>query len=790
MAKDSFFITKDFDPFVLKIVLKRNWWVPLLILFGCLSFAFFYLRYSKPVYQSNVLIQLVDDDKAKDLINIENVNSQGNLESDIELLRSQLLFEEALRRMNVSVSLYNKGKILTEERYRSSIFNVLPYELTDSSLINTPIWVKFPGNDKVILSYELNEVKYSISGKLNEHIKNKHFDLVIKVPRIEEINELNISNELFFEFNSIESLSQRFLGNLEVYAMDPAAKTIQLNFQAYNPVFCRDLLKELVASFFAYDMDLKKRGSENILSFIDQQLDSLENELQSSKDSIMDYHLRTKIVDPNVISNELNANLSTSQRDLIELEEELRIISAINRTIKQQPNRLEIYRLLPEMFGTSFEQTLTTQIESLQNLLEKKEDLLFNVTEENPEIKLLDSKIAVKTASIRKTVGLIENRLMANKKELKERIGQFQAEIFQMPEQKMEYGRLSSRQELNNKYFSLFTDRKVQYAISDAGFSSSNRVLRRPEIYLDPIKPDKKKVYSTSLGFGFLMSFLFLFLRYVRFNEINYIEDLKKILPPTLSYLGAIPFVETGMEFSELLVHDNPKSIISEALRSVRTNLSFIKADYHTIAISSSVSGEGKTFVALNLAAILAMSGKKTVLIDLDMRKPKIHVAMNSSNKKGMSNAIIGQHTWQQCVQHSEVENLDYITAGAIPPNPSELILSIALEEIVAELKKEYDIIVFDNPPVGVVSDGVKMLSEADVPIYVFKSHFSKRNFAERVVELMEVQKVSKLNIILNGVVGSRKSYGYGYGYSYGNNYGYFDENAEKKSFIKRIFTK
>jgi capsular exopolysaccharide synthesis family protein len=192
--------------------------------------------------------------------------------------------------------------------------------------------------------------------------------------------------------------------------------------------------------------------------------------------------------------------------------------------------------------------------------------------------------------------------------------------------------------------------------------------------------------------------------------------------------------------------------------------------------------------VALNLSAIIAMTSKKTVLIDLDLRKPKIHVAMKVANDIGISNAIIGQVKWQECVKQSGVGNLDFISAGAIPPNPSELVLSDELANIIEEMKKVYDVIVFDNPPVGVVSDGVHLLAHVDVPIYVFKANYSQRNFAERVEELVGIQKIKKLNIIMNGVVGNRKSYGYGYGYS--NNYGYYEEAKPKKSLLKRIFGK
>lgn len=780
---ESFFITKDYDNNVARTILKRYWWIPILTISAFLFTAFIYLRYTKPQFQSSILIQLADQDNAKQVIDIENINADpGELNSDVELLRSQFMFESALKKLNVNVSLYHKGNILTEEKYLTSVFNVQPYSLSDSSLVNAPIYVKFAG-DKVQLNYSVGAKAYSVKGKVNEHIKNEHFDVIIKVVNEKELKEISSDDILYFSFNSIETLSSKFLSNLEVQIADPNAKTIFIKFSGYNPRFCTDMVNAVASSFFEYDLDQKRRGSENILRFIDQQLDSLSQELKLSKDSLVGYQRKSQIFDPESMSSDLASNSNRLQDQLFTIEDELSGLNDVNARLSREPNRLEIYRLLPEMLGRSYESALSEQIQNLHSLLERKEDLLFSVTDENPEIKALNIKINSRMASIRKSVSAMQSRLLSNAKIVRSKIASIEGTLFTMPEKKMEFGRLKGIQELNDKYYNLLTEKKVMYSISDAGYSSSNRILKRADINLNPVKPNSTKIYGAFLGLGFVLGLVLLFISYVRFNEINYTDDLKKLLPKSISHLGAIPLMKKDMDFSEILVHKTPNSLISESLRNIRTNLNFVYPGYKTIAISSSVSGEGKTFIALNLAAILAMSGKRTVLLDLDLRKPKIHFAFNVKNHKGMSNALIGETTWQECVQSSEVQNLDFITAGATPPNPSELMLSTTLTKILDELKAEYDIILIDNPPVGVVSDGVQLLSIADIPIYVFKSHFSKRSFIERVEELIDVQKVEKLSVILNGEVGNKKSYGYYYGSEK-----YFESEPKKKTFIRRIF--
>jgi len=283
--------------------------------------------------------------------------------------------------------------------------------------------------------------------------------------------------------------------------------------------------------------------------------------------------------------------------------------------------------------------------------------------------------------------------------------------------------------------------------------------------------------------FGLIIGFGVMVLKYLMFNEINMIEDLENLLPNQATILGGVPLFKYNMEYSQVIVSEAPKSMMAEAMRKIRTNLSYINPNYQTIAISSSISGEGKTFVALNLGGIIAMSGKKTVILDLDMRKPKVHLGFDAENIIGMSSLIVGQCSLEECIQHSNVEGFDFITAGPIPPNPSELLLSQGYQNIIKELKNIYDVIIIDNPPIGLVSDGIRNLTEADIPIYIFKSHYSKRNFADRVNELFEMKQLTQLNVILNGISAAKGSvYGYGYGYGYG----YMEEDSKKFKEVSR----
>ena len=260
-------------------------------------------------------------------------------------------------------------------------------------------------------------------------------------------------------------------------------------------------------------------------------------------------------------------------------------------------------------------------------------------------------------------------------------------------------------------------------------------------------------------------------------------NELRNLLPSKIGYLGSIPKVKMEADNSQLMVHLKPKSALAENYRHIRSNMQFILDNERSnvIAISSSISGEGKTFVSLNLAGIYTMSDKKVIILDLDLRKPKIHLGLKVENKEGMSSILAGKEVWQNLIQSSDqVKNLDFITSGAIPPNPSELILNGVLDTVISELREIYDIIIIDNPPVGIVSDGFNVMNDSDCPIYVVRANYTKRAVMQQVTKLVEENRLRDLYVIFNDVVLNTSSYGYGYG-------GYYSDDVDdhKKSWWK-----
>ncbi len=778
-------LNKEFNSIILNNVLRKHWYKPvILVVFGIIT-AFIYLRYTKQTYESSSIIQLVEEDKVKDVLGDKGiVQASTDLSKEIEFLRSDVLFDAVLKQLNMNVSLFSEGKLLTKDLYGNAPFSIVIYSLYDSSFCGKRINLSIENKNIILLTYSHNGKIFKTKGTLNNIIKTNHFQLSIKSNNAKEVYDVIQSNTLYFKFNNQKILRDEMKSGLNIEQLDPNAKTIKISFSNNNPIICYNVVDNLIDTYINFDKINKQTKTNQTIIFIDQQLDSLSRILKSSQDSLSNFQRNEKISNPERVETQLSNDINELTLSLLEINQEISILVMINNKISIDPNRLEIYRLIPEMVGKkSFEASLLRQVEELNQLLEAQEDLLREVTKENKQNKVLNERIKNRILTIKQGINIIDDRLKNDKGIIEARITELESNYFELPEKKMEFDRLKYIQELNNRYFTLFTEKKIEYELSNAGYSSSNRILNAPTIPIAAIYPNNKLTYFL-LGFlGLLIGLGTIIFKYLTYNEITNIQDLQALLPSETNILGSVPIHRKKMKYSQIVVSETSKSRLAESIRNIRSNMSFVNKDAKVIAVSSSVSGEGKTFVILNLAGLIAASGKKTLIIDLDLRKPKVHHGFNVENSNGMSNYISGLSTFDEVIKHSTYNNLDFITSGLIPPNPSELIQSDAFKTILSDLKERYDIILIDNPPVGIVSDGIHILAQADIPIYIFKANFSKRIFAERVEELFKVQKINKLNVILNGVENNNSIYGYGYQYSYTDT-GYYTEDEQSGFFL------
>lgn len=777
--KNQNIINKSFDINIVKAVVKKWWYV--LIIFLCFFWAlsFIYLRYTKPLYESSAIIQIASEDQGADILDIKDAATRNSISREIELLRSEFILSRAVRKLNVNIGHYAQGDFLIEEKYYNSTFNITPYLLKDSSLCQKRINLKALEDKRVRLFYEFEGEEYEYFVNPGDRLETPHFKIVLKVSNWESFKVDSDKNQLYFEFNDLYYITRKYLGQLSVTPMDVQARTIEVAFKSNNSLLSKDVVDAVVQTFFEQDESHKKKSADNVLNFINRQLDSLTNELRKSKDSIMLFQRSKNIADPDFQSSSLSQRMERLHDDLLMFTEEVFILEDIQSKLSSETNRMEVYQMIPVILGKSFENALFTQVNRLHELLEKKEDLLFNLTPDNQTIKVLESRIEETVNGINKTIEALKSRVNQKVERTNLLMKEMESQYFDLPEKRMELARLTNLQQLNEKYYNLFTEKQVQYSISQAGYTSQNKVLRKAQSVNEPISPKKSLIKTISLLLGFVLGLSFLLIKYLLFNEIKGLDELKKMIPENISALGTVPLSKRRMKFSKLIIGNAPKSIMAESFRTIRTNISFLKKNHQLISVTSTISGEGKTFVALNLAGVIALSGKKTLVIDLDLRKPKIHLGFGLDNNVGMSNVLSSQADYTDVIHKTEMKDLYVITAGHVPPNPSELILGNTFEELLEKLKNEFGVIIIDTPPVGLVSDGYSVMTKVDIPIYVFKSSYSKRSFVKNFINVSSKKGINNLSYILNGVGQSESEYGYGYN-------SYYQEEETENGFWKR----
>ena len=603
-------LNTEFNPMILRIIIRRHWFLPVLYSLIFSAIGFFYIRYTKPIFRSSSIIQIIQDDQTSNVLGTESLISDKNiLSTEIELLKSDVLFSKAISKLNLETSIFAEGKILTQDLYRTAPFEIIVYKLSDSSLIDKRIDIKKNNEENITLNIGGRKL---ISGNLNEHLISKNFDFFIRTINDESTYEVLKANDIHFKINNRSSLVNRFKPFLNINLVDENAKTIEISYDYSNPRLAYDVVESVIDEYLVWERDSKQTAANKTIKFIDLQLDSLSRILKQSKDSLNDYQKRVRILDPDTYGEQLSENVNNLSDKVLSIDEELYTLQLINSKIKNNPNRLEIYRLIPEMVGKkSFEGSVLKQIEELNNLLEQKDDLLREVTNENIQIVILNERLRNRIASIQKSINVIKERLENEKKILSQKIDEIELTYFGLPEKKMEYERLKYIEELNNRYFSIFTEKKIEYELSNAGYSTSNRILKKAQLASLPISPNQKLIYILLSMLGFLIGIGLITLRYLTYNDIISVHDLEKILPKDTSILGAVPLYKKKMKYSQVVVSENSKSRMAEAIRSIRSNMSFVKKDAKVIAISSSISGEGKTFVILNLAGLIAANGKE-----------------------------------------------------------------------------------------------------------------------------------------------------------------------------------
>ena len=777
----------------LMMLRKSTLWV---LFFFLLSFttAYLFLRYTQPVFQSKATIQINENTKVKSILNVGDAyETESSIARAVEVLKSKVFIERVTSQLNLSISYFNEGTFKSNELYKTSPFLITvknvkgdeflkKYRVEFNEALNGG--KVFVGEDDKRLSYDFILDRYFKIGSTEFSVQlNSSLTKQEAVTRIQELKKF------YFVLESPDLLIARIQNSLDVKILNEQAKTISISIKDQNPVKACDIVNAIANEYQRFDVERESESSKNILSFVENQLNNVFLDLKSTESALQSFKKNNNYSADAELKKTDMLQYSSVEDQLLKVELDERILQEIQKNLSDNKS-VDPYQLVSLVIGADNELSLKEMISNLQRLLIEKENLLYQVTPNSESIKQINFKIENQRKQLVDGISSARTKMRSRYLNLKDKSNEIASKFVPQPEKDLEYARLMRLFSINEKYYTLLLEKKTEFSISKAGFVSQTIVLENATPNNIPVSPNRNSTLFIAFLVGILMSLILIFLRYFLHNEITSLNEITKHTNAEVSILGMVPKFEKEIPVSQLVINNNPKSIIAESFRTIRTNLQFISNEPgpKVIALTSTVSGEGKTFVALNLGGIISFSGKRVIIMDLDMRKPKIHKGFGVVNEKGMSTILINKHGIQECIQLSSVPNLHFITAGPIPPNPSELIISDRMSQVIEELKREYDVLIIDNPPVGLVTDGVTMIQRADYPIYVFRADYSKKNFIQILDRLQNESNIKKISVVLNSVDISKNrygyNYGYGYGYGYGTNYGYYEEKVEKKSFF------
>jgi capsular exopolysaccharide synthesis family protein len=581
------------------------------------------------------------------------------------------------------------------------------------------------------------------------------------------------SNKYYFYFESPENMANNYIGRLNANPIEKDATLVTLSVSGSVPRQEIDYLNKLMDLYIRQGLEFKNQIADSTIKFIDQQLGTVSDSLKKTENNLADFKFKNKLINLSSEGNLIQSRLEKFSNEKITLELQKKYYEYLLRYLYSKSKSGDI--IAPYIMEIA-DQSLNKMVQDLATLQQQEKRLSMNYIDGLPPINLLEESISTARKALVENAENGLSNINQSLKEVEDRINIVDLQINKLPETDKRMINIQRKFDINNTVYTYLLEKRAETGIARASNVSDNRIIDRADKFNSVIiRPKTRQNYILAL----ILSFFFPgFCIYIIDYLNNKIIDKKDIEQRTRAPI--IGYVSHNETKSDIPVNDKPGSILSESFRSIRTSIRyFIKDTEHpVIAVTSTISSEGKTFISLNLAAITAMLGKKVLLIGLDLRKPRINKVFEVSNSEGMSTYLSGNCDFEAVIKKTSVDNLYYASSGPVPPNPAELIESIKMKTFIERSKKEFDIIIIDTPPIAIVTDALLINEYVDLNIFVVRQRYSSRNTLDLIQELYQAGKLKNIGIIINdislsGYYGYGLRYGYytGYGYSYGNNY-------------------
>ncbi len=694
------------------------------------------------------------------------------LDDEFALIRSRFLAKKALEDLDIGTRYFTKINYKKIELYKDSPFVVTP-EFIDSSFFGREIGVKPVSADSFILfikpswkeklKYKLftymklpakKPIEYDQVHRYGEKISTPWFALTIQ-----KVFDLQ-NREYSFSIVPNEYMYGFIQGGVDASPISNFGTIVELSFKDTVPLRAKEIVDAVVKAYNEEKIRLKSESANKTLSFIDSQLEAIHKTLKKSATKLQSFKATHVIMDVGTKAATTATKLSELEAKLYEINTQINILESLMSYIKSQKDINGIDMSSAQIVGP----VISGLIAKLQEAVSLRSTLLIDYTELHPDVVKATEQINRLRQMLEDSIKSTLKGFKIRKNELIKQIDKYKSAMQSLPEEEQKLTQLTRDFMVNEKIYSFLLQKRAETAIVEASKVSEVQVLDEALVPGSPIAPKRKQILMIGLLIGLVLGLLQAFVRKMMDNTVKSLEDVEKLT--NLPVYGVIPYLSSK----------KVKSVYLESLRVIRTNLEFLASGGKSklVTITSSIPQEGKTTTTAELAKIIAKGEKRVIVLDLDMRRSKLHELFKLPNKEGISTLLVGKVTLKEVIQHTKDDNLHIITSGPTPPNPSELLMTDTFKRIIKTLMTEYDYVLLDSPPIGLVTDAMIVMRMSDINLILLRAEYSRKDFLKNINHFVEEHEL-KAGIILNGVKASGKgaAYGFGYGYNYGykNNY-------------------
>lgn len=802
----------DFKGFLLKIGSYWKWFVLSLII--TFSIAYQVNIRKEKIYAMETLISVKEESNPLFTSNTSLVFNWGGVSDQVQTisttLQSRSHNELVVDKLQYYISYLAQGKYNLVDAYGAVPFYV-NIDKTKGQITGNLISIKFLSENEyeIRIPFTTNSVSlisyldnsYSTTAvAIGDFVKRYKVGEQVSLPflnwklQIKDNPGFYKGNEYFIQFNDFDGTVSSYRG-IDVKSDEKGGSIITLGMQGTNKARMVEYLNSTVKMLIKRQLDSKNQFATNTIRFIDSTLVSMEDQLKATTNELKSFRSGKNIFDIEEGGKKYSEQIFELDLQKDAITRKMAYYNSLKTYLKNSVD----YSKLPAPSVAGIEDpNVVVNVSKLISLSTQRSEMAYAVKSEKI-FKDFDNQMEAVKKVLLENIITAKASLEYDLAIINSKINEIESTIKQLPDDQQELIKIKRKYDLSDNIYSTFLQKRSEADIvKAANLSDIHFIDPAKDIGGGLIGPKTSVNYVLALFLGLLIPLIFVFAIFFINNSIQNTEDISK-----LTKIPLIGVIGLSNDKSNLTVFEKPKSALSESFRAIRSSLQFLykqqKLDgAKTLMITSSVSGEGKTFCSINIATVFALSEKKTVIIGLDLRKPKIFDDFNLKNEVGVVNYLIKQKTVDDIINHTHIPFLDVIISGPIPPNPSELIMSNAMKELIDELKDKYDYIILDTPPVGLVSDALELAEYCDVTLYIVRQNFTKKEMITLLNNRMKRGELNNTSIILNGFQNKAKygtGYGYGYGYGYGNttySNGYTDDDLPMNIFekINRKFSK